>query len=964
MALSVRLDQWQDGPAPDGDSTGNNNEGFVNGNLNHTKAHYAEGDSIPYRAVMDDLQTGHTYSIRIQWDTVDSGAYAIDYLTSYNFTFEGTKHPGEPDVTPTVGVNDISSNTFSTVLIPSDDQLLTGFGDQFGVTDGLDSGQPSGDQFITIFGAVTDLSTSEIIYSPDGTKASILVTFTYTGSSANNADSVVIAWGGHIASSADWSDDPGEDVETASDISGSPYHTRVLNLVDNGQVISVGNQDRSLSASAVVPSNPALTIDKAFVNVTGGDGDALADAVGDILNYTVTVTNTGDVTLTGVTVVDPLTGQNVSGVTLAPGASQVYNTSYTLTQDDLDGEGNAGSDNDIDNTATADSDQTGPASDSATVPLVQTRALAIDKQFVDVTGGDGDGLADAVGDVINYQMLVTNEGNTALDNVVVTDPLLGGVLAGPDSGDTDTDGRLDVGETWVYTGSYTVTQADLDGEGNAGADHDIDNTATASADDTPPDDDSEEVDLSITPALAIVKVADKTFVVSTSDVITYTYTVTNTGNTSLSNVVVTDDNFTPIAGDDFNPTFIPGGDTDGDGKLDVNETWTYTSTHQVTQAELNAGVDLVNVATADSDETGPATDDATVDVIEPPITVTGNPQFNFPNDVDKIQPKLQGGSFTLNSNAYIYWDLFTSNTDLAQIDLNPATYSSDYAGLTISIVKIWEDTGLKDAVYRVYVANENDDLDVSLANNTNIVDYNVIQANGTPVLSTNKGLIDLINSDPLIGNFNNFNNIENALTKDATNGILTNPASPTGDLSNKVWSSPDESGTAINELPKDFDTQGGNDALYGRNNTGTETLTGGTGNDMIDGRDGGDVINGGDGNDYLYGGLGNDTISGGAGNDTLIGSYGINDLTGNAGQDIFVVRQGTFTTIHDFDPTDDQIWVWVDTLNTTGAPTAAGVEYDQDTGFLSVDDTVIAFLEGSPDNLILGVNFNSDIFVT
>ena len=33
------------------------------------------------------------------------------------------------------------------------------------------------------------------------------------------------------------------------------------------------------------------------------------------------------------------------------------------------------------------------------------------------------------------------------------------------------------------------------------------------------------------------------------------------------------------------------------------------------------------------------------------------------------------------------------------------------------------------------------------------------------MLSTNKGLIDLINSDPLIGNFNNFNNIENALRK-------------------------------------------------------------------------------------------------------------------------------------------------------------------------------------------------------
>ena len=133
-------------------------------------------------------------------------------------------------------MSSITLTTFPLSTIPSDPRLLDGFGAEFGVTDGLDSGQPSGEQFITIFGAVTDLSTSEIIYSPDGTKANILVTFTYTGSSANNADSVVIAWGGHIASSLDWSDDPGETVETASDINGSPYHMRVLNLVDNGEI--------------------------------------------------------------------------------------------------------------------------------------------------------------------------------------------------------------------------------------------------------------------------------------------------------------------------------------------------------------------------------------------------------------------------------------------------------------------------------------------------------------------------------------------------------------------------------------------------------------------------------------------------------------------------------------------------------------------------------------------------------
>ena len=199
---------------------------------------------------------------------------------------------------------------------------------------------------------------------------------------------------------------------------------------------------------------PAIAIDKVFLNVTGGDGDALADAVGDVLNYTVTVTNTGNVTLTGVTVVDPLTGQSISGVTLAPGASQTFNTSYTLTQADLDGARQAGGDHDIDNTATADSNETGPVSDSAEVPLVgNTPAIAIDKVFLNVTGGDGDALADAVGDVLNYTVTVTNTGNVTLTGVTVVDPLTGQSISGV---------TLAPGASQTYNTSYTLTQADLD----------------------------------------------------------------------------------------------------------------------------------------------------------------------------------------------------------------------------------------------------------------------------------------------------------------------------------------------------------------------------------------------------------------------------------------------------------------------------------------------------------------------
>ena len=115
------------------------------------------------------------------------------------------------------------------------------------------------------------------------------------------------------------------------------------------------------------------------------------------MNYTVTVTNTGNVTLTGVTVVDPLhRRENISGETLAARArrAQIYNTSYTLTQADLDS--NGGGDGDIDNTATADSDQTGPDTDASRCRGL-TRAWRSNKVFINVTGGDGDALADAAG---------------------------------------------------------------------------------------------------------------------------------------------------------------------------------------------------------------------------------------------------------------------------------------------------------------------------------------------------------------------------------------------------------------------------------------------------------------------------------------------------------------------------------------------------------------------------------------
>ena len=52
----------------------------------------------------------------------------------------------------------------------------------------------------------------------------------------------------------------------------------------------------------------------------------------------------------------------------------------------------------------------------------------------------------------------------------------------------------------------------------------------------------------------------------------------------------------------------PSGDTNGDSKLQLTETWVYTCSHTVTQAEMDAGGNLSNTVTADSTESEPDTD--------------------------------------------------------------------------------------------------------------------------------------------------------------------------------------------------------------------------------------------------------------------------------------------------------------------------------------------------------------------
>ncbi|MFD0867092.1 hypothetical protein ACFQ06_14925, partial [Tessaracoccus lubricantis] len=251
------------------------------------------------------------------------------------------------------------------------------------------------------------------------------------------------------------------------------------------------------------------------------------DAAGDVISYTLTVTNTGNVTLTDVTVTDELLGVEAAlcAETLAPGEGCALVFEYTVTQADVD----AGSVYNLATTTGNPPGETPPVTDEddETVPGDQFPAIDI------VKSADVDSV-DAVGDVITYTLTVTNTGNVTLTDVVVTDELL-------DVENALCAESLAPGEQCSLELEYTVTQADLD----AG---DILNVATTTGtppgDNPPPSDDDEEtVPVGQAPAISLDKSADKAQYEVVGEVVTYTLVATNTGNVTLTDVVISDEMF-------------------------------------------------------------------------------------------------------------------------------------------------------------------------------------------------------------------------------------------------------------------------------------------------------------------------------------------------------------------------------------------------------------------------------------
>ncbi|MEP0962695.1 MAG: SdrD B-like domain-containing protein [Roseobacter sp.] len=155
---------------------------------------------------------------------------------------------------------------------------------------------------------------------------------------------------------------------------------------------------------------------------------------------------------------DPTTGEPIAGSPLTnAGGTQlpdVTDISDAGTQPEIGSDGNPVNVTNPETIETLDlaGNGDGIVNNDPTVLLLPRPSLSLIKSVSNAADSDGDGVTGSVDDIITYQFLVTNTGTTILDNVVVTDPVLGGVIT--------TIPRLAIGGSNTSTVTYTVTLAD------------------------------------------------------------------------------------------------------------------------------------------------------------------------------------------------------------------------------------------------------------------------------------------------------------------------------------------------------------------------------------------------------------------------------------------------------------------------------------------------------------------------
>lgn len=430
-------------------------------------------------------------------------------------------------------------------------------------------------------------------------------------------------------------------------------HAATQTEVDAGGALSTTATADS-TETAPVTDVVAIPIDQEIhVSISKSPSAATVSAPGPI-EYTIAVGNTGNTSITGVTVEDGKTGgaTYVSGDAtnagvLDPGETWTYHATYTVTQADID----AGAD--IVNTADVYSDQTDLLAAQATTTIDQNPAMSL-ASVVDPA------MVSAAGELLTYTITASNTGNVTLHAIVVTNHLCD-AAPGYVSGDTAGDDAMGPGEAWVYTCTHAVTQTEVD----AGAV--LSSAATANSAESRS---ASAIAEAMVLALVDLTVSNKVDQASISapGTLAYTITVTNAGTTTLRGLAVTD------AGCDAAPAYHAG-DTGDDGAMGPSEAWVYTCSHAVGQAAIDAGTAIVNIASALLPDADPFEASATTTVAQAPsLAVDLTSTTTSITEAGQVVPFV----FTVANNGTI--TLTSVSVDMPFCDDVPELVSGDTGG--------------------------------------------------------------------------------------------------------------------------------------------------------------------------------------------------------------------------------------------------------------------------------------------
>lgn len=553
-----------------------------------------------------------------------------------------------------------------------------------------------------------------------------------------------------------WNND--KDAITVTEIPGGSTaiitYTYTVDEKDAGKQITniaiLGDKEAA-PESPIEVVNKELTVEKRAAAPKEGDKYKL----GETINYTVTVKNTGNVILSDIKVQDileggssqviPAEGQSEVIESLAVGESKDFSYTYTVIEDDLE--------NKLENKAVAYVDSKEFSSNlvqSEVEDKIETASL--EKNITNLSEATGDNGRFKAGDTIRYEIKVENTGTRTLNNVVVTDTMTGmsgeisnvsGVKSYSQNGneikfEIEKIPSRGIDKDDNYTGHIaTITYDYVVDAKDAGTE--ISNTAVISSylDEKNGISDTETVtiekkSLDITKEIVAVRPggeagyepADSSRSFDTGDTVRFAVKVKNDGNADLTNVTVTDTmsgENSPVA------DFVPG-ESDIDSQtiasLKAGEEVTLTYDYTVRPEDISSDIVLTNTAKATSGDV--VSREAKVDVqragkasgytVEKKIEPE-NPDrmYHVGETIPYSIEVLNTGNITYPAGEVVVADVLTGDGEEIAVDADSINVTSGNATwnngqFVLNVPLGWRERVRIDYTYKVAPADEGKEL--------------------------------------------------------------------------------------------------------------------------------------------------------------------------------------------------------------------------------------------------------------